>query len=238
LRALTADEAQDYRRVGLATPIAIVPSGIDVPLGVSPNSFLESYPQLAGKRIVLFLGRLHYKKGLHLLLPAWAQAARPEDAHLVIAGPDSGGTLASLNRMCGEFKLHSSVTFTGMLAGDMKWSTLAAASLFVLPSYQEGLSVAALEALGMKLPVLVTTACHLPEVASRNCGWVTETAVEPLRHALEEFFELSRDESAQAGQRGKDFVEQRFRWSVVGKQMAQVYEWLEGGGRPQGVEIV
>ena len=125
-----------------------------------------------------------------------------------------------------------------MLAGQSKWSTLAAARLFVLPSFQEGLSIALLEALGMRLPVLATTECHLPEIATRHCGWVTETAVDPVRRALEEFFEMSPEEASQSGQRGKDLVEQRFRWPVVGKQMAQLYEWLEGGDRPSSVEIV
>ncbi len=181
---------------------------------------------------------MNYKKGMHLLLPAWAQAMRPEDAHLVVAGPDSENTLATLSRMRDDLKLHSSVTFTGMLAGNLKWSALAAASLFVLPSYSEGFSIAVIEAMGMGLPVMVTNACHIPEVATRNCGWVTEPEVDPLRRSLEQFFELSGDEAAQAGQRGKDFIEQRFRWPVVGKQMAEVYEWLGGGDRPHGVEIV
>ena len=238
LRALTRDESKDYRRVGLTNPIAIVPNGIDVPEGSDPQPFLDKFQQLAEKRIVAFLGRLHYKKGLHLLLPAWAKAHRPADAHLVIAGPDSDGTLETLTRQRDELNLQDSVTFTGMVEGQLKWSLLASASLFVLPSYSEGFSVAVLEALGMGIPVVVTVGCHVPEIAARGCGWVIPSSSESLRRALEQFFELSPAEAAQAGHHGKDLVEAQFRWPVIGRQMAEVYNWLEGGSRPQGVEIV
>jgi glycosyltransferase involved in cell wall biosynthesis len=238
LRALTPDEVGDYRRLGLANPIAIVPSGVDVPLSASANPFFDIHPQLRGKRIVLFLGRLHPKKGLHLLLQAWERATRPDDVHLVIAGPDSENTLALLQREIDEFKLQGSVTFAGMLETDLKWSALAAASLFVLPSYSEGFSIAVLEALGMEVPVLVTTGCHIPEVATQDCGWVVDPELAPLRNRLEEFFNLSPKEAARMGQRGKELIERRFNWSVVGKQMADVYEWLQGGIKPSEVEIV
>lgn len=238
LRALTRDESQDYRRVGLRNPIAIVPSGIEVPHNADPEKFRDRFPELAGKRIVAFLGRLHYKKGLHLLLRAWAKAERSKDAHLVIAGPDSEGTLAALTQQRDESNLRDSVTFTGMMEGDLKWSFLAAASLFALPSYSEGFSVAVLEALGMGLPVVVTEGCHIPEIATQGCGWVVPTGAEPLRRALQEFFELSPQEARQAGDCGRDLIEARYRWPIVGKQMADVYDWLEGGNKPQGVEIV
>jgi len=238
LRALTVDEVDDYRSLGLTTPVAIVPSGVEVPSAASADLFRAKYPKLAGKRIVLFLGRIHHKKGLHILLQAWARIKRHVgDMHLVIAGPDSENTLAALERMTDELKLRSSVTFAGMLTGDAKWSAFAAANLLVLPSYSEGFSIAVLEALGMGVPVLVSAQCHIREVAVHDCGWVIQPKLGELEAALEEFRDLSSNRAAQMGERGKALARQRFDWSVVGKQMAQVYDWLRGGPKPSAVEI-
>jgi glycosyltransferase involved in cell wall biosynthesis len=239
LRALSVDEVDDYRRLGLMNPIAIIPNGIDARSGATPDLFWRTYPQLSGKRIVLFLGRLHPKKGLQLLLEAWAGATfGTDDVHLVIAGPDSENTRATLERIVDEYNLQHSVTFPGMLMGEQKWSALAAASLFVLPSYSEGFSIAVLEALSLGVPVVVTRPCHIPEVATHDCGWVISPAVDPLQQVLSDFLALSCEEAQQIGNRGRGLVRARFHSSVVGKQMAEVYDWLQGGLRPSTVEIV
>jgi glycosyltransferase involved in cell wall biosynthesis len=239
LRALSIDEVDDYRRLGLANPIAIIPGGTDAQPGASPALFQDAYPQLSGKRIVLFMGRIDKKKGVHLLLAAWARiVGKTDGVHLVIAGPDSGDTRVSLEQLTDELGIRSSVTFTGMIGGESKWSALAAAGLFVLPSFSEGFSIAVLEAMAMGIPVIVTTPCHIPEVAIHNCGWVVEPASVPLEAALAEFLELSPGEADEIGKRGRNLARTRFHSSVVGKQMAQVYEWLQGGNKPSSLEIV
>ncbi len=238
LRALSSDEVDDYRRLGLTNPIAIIPNGIDPQASATPDLFREAYPLLAGKRIVLFLGRLHQKKGLQLLLQAWARISKGDDVHLVIAGPDSENIQVSLQAMADKLNIRSSVTFAGMLAGEQKWSAFAAASLFVLPSHSEGFSVAILEAMAAGVPVIITAQCHIPEVAIHDCGWVIQPAVAPLEEALSDFLTLSQQEAEQIGKRGRTLVNMRFRSSVVGAQMAQVYDWLQGGNKPTAVEIV
>ncbi len=239
LRALTADEVDDYRRLGLTNPIAIIPNGVEVAPEANADLFWETHPQLRGKRIVVFLGRLHHKKGLPLLLQAWARVVpRAEDAHLVIAGPDSGNMLASLQRLAGDLKINSSVTFAGIVTGKAKWSLLAAAKLFVLPSYSEGFSMAVLEALAMGIPAIVTEPCHFPEVAIYECGWIIQPALDRLEYAFQEFLNMAPHEAARMGQRGRELVRRRFSWPVIGNQMAGVYGWLEGGAKPSNVEIV
>jgi glycosyltransferase involved in cell wall biosynthesis len=237
LRALSVDEGNDYRRLGLTAPIAIIPNGVEPGPAVSCAMFLNAYPKLASKRIVLFLGRLHHKKGLHMLLKAWALVVpKVDDLHLVIAGPDSEDTLASLKELHSSLKIQSSVTFAGMLNGEEKWSALAAASVFVLPSYSEGFSVAVLEALSMAVPVIVSSACHIPEVETAACGWVISPDGQRLERALVEYAALSAASLAQMGKQGEELVRRRFTSSVVGKQMSEVYDWLEGGNRPASVE--
>ena len=236
LRALTHSEVNDYRRIGLTNSIAVVPSGVAIPPGASGDAFLESYPHLRDKRLVVFLGRLHPKKGLSLLLRAWGRFAH-QDAHLVIAGPDFDGTRSGLEKLAAELEISDQVTFAGMLSGAMKWSALAAAGIFVLPSYSEGFSVAVLEALAMGVPVIVSRACNIPEVAEQGCGWMVEPEEAALANALEESLLTSTPALRSMGERGKALVTSRYSWPVVGRQMAQVYRWVAGGPPPSDVPI-
>lgn len=238
LRALTMDEVHDYRRVGLTNPVAIVPTGVEVPPGITGDLFWETYPHLAGRRIVLFLGRIHQKKGLALLLEAWSRMPRSaDDVHVVVAGPDDGN-LETLKQIVETLGIQSSVTFAGMLNGEQKWSALRAASVFVLPSYSEGFSVAVLEALAMGVPVIVTEQCHFPEVKEQHCGLVIQPDVEQVEQALTEFLRMPPEQAVHMGQLGKELIEKRFSWPVVGKQMADVYAWLLGGPKPTTIQIL
>ncbi|MBL8210487.1 MAG: glycosyltransferase [Bryobacterales bacterium] len=243
LRALTSTEADDYRRIGLPNPIVVVPNGVAVPPAVTPELFFELFPKLAEKRIALFLGRLHAKKGVDLLLEAWSglcqgSAGAPGNAHLVIAGPCDDATQTRLHGLCAPLGIENSVTFTGMLAGSRKWAALAAAHAFVLPSHSEGFSVSILEALAMALPVIISEPCHMPEVGEHGAGWVVRPEPQAVRDALAAFYACSQTEAEAMGYRGRRLAHQHYAWSVVGRQMAEVYQWLEGGPKPQSVEVL
>lgn len=238
LRALTRTEVDDYRRLALRNPIAVIPYGLETPEVSSPGLFLQRFPTLAGQRLILFLGRIHYKKGVDLLCRAWAGVSRrfPE-AHLVLAGPDFESTRATVEALVRELKIQERVSFTGMLAGELKWSALAAAEVFVLPSYSEGLPVAVLEALGMGKPVIITRPCNLAEVGQAGCGWVVEPDVAQLKAALTEFLQAEGSLVRAMGASGRRLFESRYTCQKVGAQMAAVYEWILGGPAPAGVEI-
>lgn len=173
-----------------------------------------------------------------MLVRAWARSSSSfDDAHLVLAGPDFDGTRTTLEGLVDELGIRHQVTFTGMLAGPMKWSALAMASVFVLPSFSEGFSVAVLEAMGMGLPVIVTEGCNIPEVAESRCGWVIRPEQSAVEVAVEESFRLAAEERLLMGERGRALVAQRFTWPEVGKQMAEVYRWVLGGPEPARVQI-
>jgi len=238
LRALSQDEAGDYRRLGLRNTIAIIPNGTDAPPAVSSKLFREQHPELDGKQIVLFLGRLHHKKGIHLLLEAWSKAvSKHGDMHLILAGPGTAELRADLDLQIENLKLKQQVTFTGMLLGDLKWSALASASLFVLPSYSEGFSMAILEALSMGVPVIATTACHIPEVETRKCGWIVPPSADAISKALADFVLLSPGDAYSMGQNAIQLVASRFSSSIVGAQLADLYSWQQGGSKPSSFEI-
>ncbi len=231
LRALTRREALDYQAYGMRGPIAIVPNGVDAPPSKSPDPFLSAYPALRGRRLVLFLGRVHYKKGLDVLCRAWAATPRAPHDHLVIAGPDFEGTQANL-------EIGSDVTFTGLLGPELRWSALAAAHVFVLPSYSEGLSMAVLEALAAGVPVIASPACNLPEIRERGCGWVVEPAVQPVARALAEALEITPAERAHLGSNGSALAAESFSWPRVAARVARVYDWMLGGPAPSEVEVI
>lgn len=232
LRALTRVEAENYRAFGLKLPIAIVPNGVVAPDIVSPSPFLDLYPHLRGKKILLFLGRLHKKKGVDLLVKAWNTVSiKVPDSHLVLAGPDDGA-LDAVDVSA------PSITKCGLLTGAMKWSALAAASAFVLPSFSEGLSMAILEALWMRLPVLITRECNFREIEKLECTFLTRTSVPSIADGLVDILSRPADELRSRGDIGSIFVRANYGWPLIGQQMADVYDWMRGGPLPSSVEII
>lgn len=239
LHALTRAEAGDYRRFGLRGPIAIVPNGISVPSDISPRPFFDAYPHLKDRRIILFLGRVHPKKGVDLLCRALPAIRRANsDAHLVVAGPDCDGFQSQVEAMIAEAKMESHVTFTGMMRGDLKWSAFAACEAFILPSHSEGLSVAVLEAMGAGCPVIVTRQCNMPEVSERQCGMEIEPVEEEIAEAVTTFLDLPWERRHAMGINGEALVRERYLWPAIGAQMASLYRWASGAARPSNVEIL
>jgi len=238
LRALTVAEAENYRSYGLRNAIVRIPNGVHLPEGVTSNLFLDKHPELRDRRLVLFLSRIHYKKGVDLLCQAWASiAAEFPNTHLVFAGPGFDGTLERTRQLVAELHIADRVTFTGMLSHPDKWSALASSTLFVLPSWSEGFSVAILEAMAASRPVIVTHQCYFPEVAREHCGWVIDPDVHQLEDALGEALSLPQSALDRLGRNGREVVAARYSWEHIGEQMVQVYDWILGGPKPSSVEV-
>ncbi len=138
--------------------------------------FLAQFPPLRGKRLVLFLSRIHVKKGCDLLIRAFAEAARQEPTlRLVMAGPDSMGWQSELERLAQERNVAERITWTGMLSGDLKWGALHSAEVFALPSHQENFGIAVAEALACGIPVLISNKVNIwREIERDGAGLVAE----------------------------------------------------------------
>ena len=242
LHALTAAEAEQYLQFGARSPIAVIPNAVEIPGGrpETRSLFFNTFPTLRNRRIVLYLARLHPKKGLDLLLESWhALASRYPDTTLVLAGPDTEGTRARLEQYVAQHDLGTSVLFTGMLRDRLKWGALVSATCFVLPSHSEGLSVGVLEAMGTGLPVIVTRACNMPQVAGHNAGWQIEPVRDQLTTALADCLDNTAQENSLIGSRGADLIHKHYSWATVSARMAAVYRWVETGGPlPTSVEWV
>jgi glycosyltransferase involved in cell wall biosynthesis len=140
------------------------------------DAFLSAFPHLRGTRNLLFLSRIHPKKGCDLLIEAFSRVAM-QDArlHLVLAGPDSVGWRAQLAARAEQLGLTGRITFTGMLAGAVKWGAYDASEVFVLPSHQENFGIVVAEALASGLPVLTTHKVNIwREIQNAGAGLVNE----------------------------------------------------------------
>jgi glycosyltransferase involved in cell wall biosynthesis len=162
-------------------------------------SFVDAFPAVRGKQILLFLGRIHEKKGCELIVEAVAQLRRQGERlphHLVLAGPVSDTAYARrLRELVDRVGLADSVTWTGMLTGDRKWGAFRAADVFVLPSHQENFGIAVAEALACGLPVLISRSVNIwREVVADQAGFAEPDCGDGTRRLLMQW--LSLDEAA------------------------------------------
>lgn len=231
LHALCRAEAENFRRFGLKHPIAIIPNGVNPDeFACQPDSaILEKFPGLQGRRRILFLSRLHSKKGLDNLLEAWRKLAQDfKDWQLLVAGSGEPAYEKQLKACSNDLILNQSVLFLGPLYGEDKKQILAAADVFVLPSFSEGFSLAILEAAAAGLPVLLTPQCNFPELAQSSAAIEISTDPSGIENGLRQILELSKEQRKAMGQRGRELVKKSYAWPCIAEQMCHVYEWLTG----------
>ena len=236
LHALCDAEKLSLREYGLKAPIAVIPNGIDLPSSLvrdEARRVWNEHPHLVGARILLFLSRIHPKKGVPDLLRAWAHAGpRAGDWRLVVVGPDECGHEAELRRMAADLSLTDQVVFAGPAYGDRKSAMLAGADAFVLPSHSEGFSMAVLEAAASGLPVLLTRECHFSELARAGGAVEVPAGVDGIGQGLDKLLAMGPAELAAMGAAGRNLVRKDYTWQAVAVKMKGVYDWLTHGGPP------
>ncbi len=228
LHATSEQEAQSIRDRGLSAPIAIIPNGVVLPEAASKSPKSEGQKS-EEKKMALFLSRLHPKKGLPMLLEAWAKL-RPEDWGLRIVGPDEGGHRAELERQVNLLGLEGEVVFEGALTGEAKEVAYREVDLFVLPTHSENFGIAVAEAMAHGLPVITTHGAPWKLLEEQGCGWWVPVSVEGIAAALEDALSRPPEELAAMGARGRRVVEERFSWDGIAQEMIACYEWLLGRG--------
>ena len=157
------------------------------------NLFLKEFPELRDKRFILFLGRIHEKKGCDLLLHAWKKIRDRNETTgcLVMAGPFDNAYGAQMKALAHALDLESSVLWPGMIAGDIKWGSLRAADAFILPSHQENLGIAVVEALACHIPVLISNKVNIWREIEMDCaGLVENDDLEGTVRLLERWLDL------------------------------------------------
>jgi len=253
LRALCPAEATAIRAYGLKAPICIIPNGIDLPtLPAGDAHDISRVAFASGRKVLLYLGRLHPKKGLANLIAAWSRlhGIQGKEWVLAIAGWEQGGHEAELKQQATEFGIRwkdamaqlsedASIIFLGPQFGEAKAGIYSRCDGFILPSFSEGLPMVVLEAWAYGKPVLMTPECNLPEGFVAQAALCVEPTVESLVEGLKQFFAMSREDLQTMGRQGRTLVENRFVWQKLAVQMASVYEWMLGGGsKPDCIESV
>lgn len=225
IHALNRDEVDLMRPLRLMAPAVIIPNGVfaeefaDLP---SPDLFHARISLPPGRSFVLFLSRLHYKKGLDLLAEAFRLIAnRFPEVDLVVAGPD-GGAEREFRERVRAFGIEERVHMTGPLYGDAKLEAFAAAACFCLPSRQEGFSIAITEALACGRPVVITDSCHFPEVAHAGAGAVVPVTAPAIAGGLARI--LSDPAAAEAmGRNGRRLVLENYTWPRIAEMTIRLY---------------
>jgi glycosyltransferase involved in cell wall biosynthesis len=224
LHATSRQEYEDIRAFGLTAPIAIIPNGIDVP-SVAPKR-----RPAEGDRTLLYLGRLHPKKGLDRLLDAWQLI---EDRHpgwrLDIVGPLDGDYPNELQaRIAVNSKTR--VRLLGPLYGEEKMAAYRRADVFVLPTLNENFAMTIAEALAQGTPVISTKGAPWGELVSVGCGWWIDHGTGPLAATMDEAMNMSSEQLIAMGEAGRTWMSRDFNWSAIAASMWSVYRWLLGQG--------
>ena len=189
------------------------------------SEFLTRHPELCDRTVVLFLGRLHSKKGLDLLIPAFdtVRRQRPE-AHLLLVGPGDATYVQSLREEVVRRGLEGSVTFTGVLYGREKWAAMAASDLFVLPSYQENFALAAVDAVQSGLPVMLSRRVNLwKDLVDAGVARDCEPELDSVAAALGKCLDDS-DWRRAALPAGRKLLSERFNWATTAARLKTIYE--------------
>ncbi len=226
LHATAESEAGQFRRLGFANKVIVSPNGVNL-----PENFNSAGHAGEDKRI-LFVGRMHPKKGVLELVEALSRCFNGSKglddwkAELVytVNGEEEHEYESTIKRRVEELGLADRFIYTGALGDDEKWAAYTRADLFALPTYSENFGIVVAEALWAGVPVVTTKGTPWSELADRKCGWWIDAGVGPLTEALSGAMALTDAERREMGLRGRSLIEEKYTWEAVVKRLVAGYE--------------
>ena len=221
--ALNESEYNSIRNYGAKLPIAIINNGVTIP-------DIEIVRDLNKKcKRLLFLSRLHPKKGLDILIDAFCElkVTDPEFGNWVldIVGWDDNSYANEMKKRVVKYGLSDKIFFYGGLWGDDKKEVFKQADAFILPSHSEGLPMSVLEAWSYSLPVIMTEACNIPNGFSKNAAIKITPTKQSVMRGLIDLFEMANENLIKMGCNGYKLVQSTFSWKLIASQMEQLYNW-------------
>jgi glycosyltransferase involved in cell wall biosynthesis len=207
----------------------VVGLGVERPKGyvaIQRHAFLSAFPELAGKRIILFLGRLHPKKGCDLLIEAFARVSQSDpNLHLVITGPDECNLRSGLERLSLERGIAGRVIWTGPLYGELKWGALRAAEVFALTSHTENFGIAVPEAMACGVPVLISDDVNIwREIEADGAGFVARADLEGATSLLRRWLGTSGSQRASMKENALSCFASRFELNRFARSFVECLE--------------
>lgn len=220
IHATAESEKENLLKLGYNDRITVIPNGIDIN-GISMKTTWER------KKEILFLSRIHVKKGIELLMKAIAQLKDElKDYRVKIAGEGDSAYINTLKKIAKEQGISDIVQFVGGVYGEKKWELFRNADLFVLPSYSENFGIVVAEALASGTPVLTTKGTPWQELETQNCGWWIDLSVSDLVKALKEFINTSEATLETMGKNGRKLVEEKYSNKKCADNMYKLYSTL------------
>ena len=224
--ALCRSEYESIRKFGLRQPVAIIPNGINLP-------FNPQFDRNKKKKILLYISRIHPKKGIKELIEGVSHLKRqnPEilsDWTIRIAGWNQLNYKEELECLSVELGTNDVIQFIGPVFGDEKVRELCQADAFILPSFSEGLPMSILEAWSYKLPCIMTDYCNLPEGFEANAAIRIEPRAESVMRGLKLLMRMSDSDRISIGENGFNLCKRKFTWEKIAQKKLKLYDWLVG----------
>lgn len=216
IHATAKSEYEDVRNRGLIQPVAVIPNGVPIP----------SLDRIINKRKeIVFLSRIHKKKGIELLIDSWSELENKfPDWQVKVAGPLDSAYAIEIQNYAKQKKLVN-FKFIGEVHGDSKRKLLSEASIFILPSYSENFGIAIAEALAHGTAVISTTETPWEKMVEHNCGWWVKPNKVEIKEAINNALTFNADELMKKGINGRVWMKKDYSWNTVAEQMLSVYMW-------------
>jgi len=230
IHATSQMEARNIRNLGFKNPIAVIPNGIDM------SKFPLSEQKKQKLHTLLFLSRIHPKKGIEILIEAWSNLDKNtrQNWQIKIAGNGEKGYIADLQNLISEKGLDNDIHIIGPRYRNAKILEYQQADLFVLPTYSENFGIVVAEAMACGVPVITTKGTPWEELNTQKAGWCIEIGLAPLTETLSKALLLSDNERILIGLNGRKLVEENYSIESISKKMIQLYKWvLFRGEKPE-----
>ena len=224
-------EAEHVSNLGITTCKAVIPNGIET----------DAYPCKSSvegvKKQVLFLSRVHVKKGIELLFEAWKRLHSDYvDWQLLVIGNGEAEYIHSLENRVESLGLKDCIKILPPVFGEAKIKVYQESALFCLPSFSENFGMVIAEAMSCGTPVITTTNCPWEILNETDTGWCVDLSVDNLEHALREAMGMDANALYDMGQRASKFIFDNFDYRSVTRKTLRLYEWLlNSGEKPEFV---